>query len=127
MFVRSGTTWSEQAKLRASDLASWDRFGISVALSGDTALVGAYTDDDGGTDSGSAYVFVRSGTTWSEQAKLTASDAAAQDHFGNSVELSGDTALGLMFDLKSNPKPMGITILSPSDIKIFSMLFQSIS
>ena len=65
VFVRSGTTWSEQAKLIASDAAVLDWFGSEVALSGDTALVGAMWDDDAGTESGSAYVFVRSGTTWS--------------------------------------------------------------
>jgi hypothetical protein len=57
-------------------------------LSGDTALVGAIGDDNGANvDQGSAYVFVRSGTTWTEQAKLTASDGAAYDQFGNSVSL----------------------------------------
>jgi hypothetical protein len=90
VFVRSGTTWSQQAKLTASDGAASDYFGISVASSGDTALVGAYEDD---SLKGSAYVFVRSGTTWSQQAKLTAADGAANDYFGRSVALSGDTAL----------------------------------
>ena len=90
VFVRSGTSWSQEAKLTASDGAAEDFFGISVALSGDTALVGAYLDDN---LSGSAYVFVRSGTTWSQQVKLTASDAVAGDRFGRSVALSGDTAL----------------------------------
>ena len=93
VFVRAGTTWSQQQKLTASDAAASDRFGDSVALSGDTALIGAPWDDDGGSASGSAYVFVRSGTTWSQQQKLTASDAAADDRFGWSVALSGDTAL----------------------------------
>ena len=55
--VRSGTTWSEQAKLTASDAAVRDRFGISVSISGETAVVGAYLNDDTGSDSGSAYVF----------------------------------------------------------------------
>jgi hypothetical protein len=94
VFVRSGTGWSQQAKLTASDAAGGDWFGISVALSGDTAVVGAYTDyHAGGLAAGSAYVFVRSGTSWSEQAKLTASDAAGGDSFGLSVALSGDTAV----------------------------------
>ena len=94
VFTRSGTTWTQQAKLTASDGAADDYFGYSVALSGDTALVGAYWDDVGANyDQGSAYVFTRSGTTWTQQAKLTASDGAAGDHFGHSVALSGDTAL----------------------------------
>jgi hypothetical protein len=93
VFVRSGTTWSLQAKLTASDGADWDYFGCSVALSGDTAVVGAGGDDVvTNTNQGSAYVFVRSGTTWSQQAKLTAADGAAEDGYGGSVALSGDTA-----------------------------------
>ncbi len=91
VFVRSGTTWSEQAKLLASDGAANDSFGDSVAVSGDSVVVGAGHDDHaGGTSAGSAYVYLRSGTSWSEQAKLTASDAAANDSFGASVALSGD-------------------------------------
>ncbi len=93
VFTRSGTTWSQQAKLTSSDGAAGDLFGVRVALSGDTALIGAHFDDDNGEESGSAYVFVRSGTAWSQQAKLAASDGAAGDWFGYSVALSGDTAL----------------------------------
>jgi hypothetical protein len=94
VFTRSGTNWSQQAKLTAGDGAANDEFGLSVALSGDTAVVGAFQDDIGAnTDQGSAYVFTRSGTLWSQQAKLTASDGAALDFFGRSVTLSGDTAV----------------------------------
>ncbi len=93
VYTRSGTAWTQQAKLTAADGATTDYFGTSVALFGDTALVGAYRDDDKGTDSGSAYVFSRSGTAWTQQAKLTAGDGAAYDNFGYSVALSGDTAL----------------------------------
>ena len=93
VYVRDGTTWSKQAKLRASDGASSDRFGYSVSISGDTVVIGVYGDDDNGSGSGSAYVYVRDGTTWSEQAKLTASDGAAEDWFGVSVSVSGDTAV----------------------------------
>jgi hypothetical protein len=94
VFVRTGTTWTEQAKLRASDGAVGDYFSAyAVSISSDTALIGAQGDDDNGADSGSAYVFIRTGTTWTEQAKLLASDGAAQDFFGGSVSLSGDTVL----------------------------------
>jgi MYXO-CTERM domain-containing protein len=93
VFVRSGGTWTEQAKLSASDGAVGDKFGYSVSISGNTALVGAAQDDDNGQDSGSAYVFVQSGGTWTEQVKLVASDGAAGDFFGFAVSLSGDTAL----------------------------------
>ena len=99
IFTRSGSSWTQQAKLTASDAAAGDEFGYSVAISGDTALVGAYRDDDAGNSSGSAYIFTRSGSSWTQQAKLTASDAAADDWFGFSVSLSGDTALvGARFD-----------------------------
>ena len=93
VFTRTGTTWTQQQKLLPSDGAAEDIFGVSVSLSGDTALIGAWYDDDNGTDSGSAYVFTRSGTTWTQQQKLLAPDGAAADWFGNSVFLSGDTAI----------------------------------
>ncbi len=57
VFTRTGEVWSEHAKLTASDDAEGDAFGRSVAVSGDTAVIGAFRDDDGGSDSGSAYTF----------------------------------------------------------------------
>jgi hypothetical protein len=105
VFVRSGSSWTEQAKLTASDAAFDDQFGNSASISGDTAVVGVQRDDHipGGEDAGSVYVFVRSGTSWTEQAKLTASDEYASDYFGGSVGLSGDTAvIGACGDAASN-------------------------
>jgi FG-GAP repeat len=105
VFVRSGTTWTQQQKLTASDGAMNDSFGYEVTLSGDTAIVGAYLDDIGANaDQGSAYVFVRNGMTWVQQQQLTASDGAAFDYFGNSVSVSGDTAIVAAFahDIGSN-------------------------
>ena len=93
VFVRSGSDWNQQAKLTAGDGAANDWFGHSVAISGDTAIVAARGDDDKGSMSGSAYVFVRSGSDWSQQAKLTAGDGAAKDYFGYSVAISGDRAI----------------------------------
>ena len=93
VFRWDGTTWAQEAKLTAADAAAGDQFGYSVSISGDTALVGAYGDDDAGSSSGSAYVFRWDGTTWAPEVKLTAADAAARDLFGNSVSISGDTAL----------------------------------
>jgi hypothetical protein len=90
VFVRSGTTWTQQAKLTASDGVSNDYFGYSVAISGNTAVTGAVAKN---SLTGAAYVFVRSGTAWSQQAKLTASDGAANDYFGDSVAVSGSTAV----------------------------------
>jgi FG-GAP repeat protein len=93
VFVRSGTTWTQEAKLNASDRARDDHFGESVAISGDTVAVGAQWDNDEGFRSGSAYVFVRSGTIWSQQKKLTARDGAKKDEFGESIAISGDTVV----------------------------------
>ena len=100
VFVRSGTTWSQQQKLAASDGQNLDQFGFAVSVSGDTALVSALQDDNaGGVDAGAAYVFVRSGTAWSEQQKLLAPDGAAGDAFGRSVAAFADTAvIGAPFD-----------------------------
>lgn len=92
IFVRNGTTWTQQAELQASDGLERDALGYSVSISGDTLVAGAYLDDTaGGFDAGSAYVFVRNGTTWTQQAKLLASDGAFIDKFGYSVSVSGDT------------------------------------
>ncbi|MFQ5495848.1 MAG: FG-GAP repeat protein, partial [Phycisphaerae bacterium] len=93
VFVRSGTVWIQQAKLTAADATALDEFGRSVSISGDTVVIGARGDDDAGPSSGSAYVYVRNGTVWTQQAKLTAADAAAADEFGSSVSISGDTAV----------------------------------
>ena len=92
IFYRSGTSWSQQAKLTASDGAEGDQFGQSVSISEDYALIGAFYDDGSGNNSGSAYIFYRSGTSWSQQAKLTASDAAEDAKFGSAVSILGDYA-----------------------------------
>jgi hypothetical protein len=92
VFVRSGTTWTQQAKLLASDGTAVDKFGIAISLSGETALIGA-SQADPGPATGAAYVFVRSGTTWAQQAKLVASDGLSSDYFGVAVSLSGDLAV----------------------------------
>lgn len=92
VFVRSGQTWALQQKLYAPDGAAGDRFGYSVALSGSTAVVTSIDDDGAGPAwSGSAYVFARSGVTWSLEQKLVADDAGAGDNFGWSAALSGNT------------------------------------
>ncbi len=90
----SALTLYEVAKLLASDGAAVDQFGVSVSVSGDMAAVGVpFDDDNGGGDSGSAYLYVRSGGVWSEQAKLLPSDGAAFDEFGASVSVNGDTVV----------------------------------
>jgi hypothetical protein len=95
VFTRGGAIWTEQVpKLTSNDGAPGDQFGSSVALSGDTALIGARVDDIATTvDQGSAYVFDRIGGTFVQGSKLTASDGALGDEFGASVALDGTTAI----------------------------------
>jgi len=93
IFTRSDDIWTQQAKLIASDGEGNDNFGYSVSLDGSTALIGAVGDGDNGYQSGSAYVFTRTGSTWLLQIKLLALDGSQNDVFGNSVSLSGDIAL----------------------------------
>ena len=93
VFQRSGTTWSQVAKLTASDGAEWDQFGECVYLDGTTAIIGAYGDDDCGDYTGSAYVFEKSGSSWSSGFRLTASYRAGGDSFGSSACLDGSIAI----------------------------------
>src|SRR6185436_5843616 len=104
-FVRNGITWSQQAYLKASNSGAADRFGGSIDVSGDTIVIGAYNEDSNATgvngdqnnnsasNSGAAYVFVRNGVTWSQQAYLKASNTGANDFFGGTVAMSGDTVV----------------------------------
>lgn len=104
VFTRQAGVWTEQAAVRGLDTAFGDRFGSSIALNADTLAVGATGEDNNAigvsarhpannsrADSGAAYVFVRAGTTWSQQAHIKASNADAFDEFGWAVALSGDT------------------------------------
>ena len=114
VFVRNGVTWTQQAYLKASNTDAGDLFGYSVAVSGDTVVVGAYGEDSNATgvngdqtdnsarDSGAAYVFVRNGGTWTQQAYLKASNTDGGDGFGYSVAVSGDTVVVGAFGEDSN-------------------------
>jgi len=93
LFAFDGSNWTQVAKLTADDGASLDRFGYSVSLDGDRALIGARLDDDNGSASGSAYLFEHTGGSWTQTAKLTPDDGAMDDLFGRSVSLDGDRAL----------------------------------
>lgn len=93
VFTRNGEVWTQQQRLQASDGALNDGFGSAVSLDGDTAVIGADGDDDGGAQSGSTYVFIRTNGIWTQKQKLTASDRAAGDNFGDSVSLDGTTVL----------------------------------
>ena len=93
VYTRNNNTWNVQALLKASNANSEDLFGGSVAIDGDTIVVGAIGEagDGNSTPSGAAYVFVRNGDNWSEQAILKASNAGILDRFGTAVAIDGDT------------------------------------
>jgi len=105
IFTRSGVDWSQQAYLKASNTENADRFGSSVAVDGDTVVVGAYGEDSNATGvdgdhtdnsasaSGAAYVFTRSGSVWSQEAYLKASNTDVDDVFGYTVAVDGDTVV----------------------------------
>ena len=93
VWVRSGSTWSQQAKLESSTGAYYDQFGRSIDMSGDGnyIVVGAQSDDNNGlSSSGSVYVFVRSGSSWSQQQLIAPSDKTASKAFGSSVSINTD-------------------------------------
>ncbi len=93
VYDRNGGTWPETAKLLADDGVEGDVLGIAVAMSGNAILAGAWERDDGAVDTGAAYVFRFDGTSWAQEAKLVASDAAASDKLGRSVGIDGDVAV----------------------------------
>jgi hypothetical protein len=94
VFTKSGETWSESQKLLASDGALFDDFGASVALDGNTIVVGANGATVGQNPAqGAVYVFTRSNGVWTQTQKLTADDGGAYDNFGLSVALQGSTIL----------------------------------
>jgi hypothetical protein len=109
IFVRTGATWSIQDWVRGSDgFAGDNEFGRAVAISGDTVAIGVPYDDHGGlTNRGSVYVYVRSGSTWTQQQILAAGDPAAFDNFGYSVALSGDTLLVGTLKAGGSDPPLG--------------------
>ncbi len=93
VFGRQGTYWPHKSTLVAADGKKNDYFGYSVSVWGDIALIGAYRNDSRGKDAGAAYVFKRDGAQWKQQAKLTAADGSAGDHFGRSLSVWKDYAL----------------------------------
>ncbi len=94
VFVRTAGVWAQQAQLVPSDGAPTDNFGVSVAISGNTIVVGADQHDHSSiTDAGCAYVFTRNGNSWTQQAKLVAGDATGSSFLGRAVGISGNTAI----------------------------------
>ncbi|HEX9004898.1 MAG TPA: FG-GAP repeat protein, partial [Blastocatellia bacterium] len=112
--LRTDSTISQQAYVKASNTDPQDVFGVAVAVSGDTVVVGARQEsssatgingngsDNSAAGAGAVYVFVRSGTIWTQQAYLKASNTGASDSFGYSVAVSGDTVVVGAFGEDSN-------------------------
>ncbi|MBC7796849.1 MAG: hypothetical protein H7Z37_08255, partial [Pyrinomonadaceae bacterium] len=99
VYVRNFGVWTLQARLVASDAAANDLFGSSVAISGETIVIGATKADGASINSGAAYVFTRSGSTWTQQAKLNADNGLTDDNFGASAAINGNTvAVGATLD-----------------------------
>ena len=93
VYTRSGSTWTQQAKIRSGSAAQNSYFGKSVSLSGDgnTLVIGSTVDSgQSGLLSGAVYVYTRSGSTWTQQAKIFDSAGVANDRFGDSVSISND-------------------------------------
>ena len=116
IFTRSGTTWSQQAKLVASDPTADKWFGRAVSISNDAAyaICGAYRDN---SNAGAAYVFIRSGTSWSQQAKLVASDAAGNAQFGWQVDLN---SAGTIAAVSSNKRTGAGSLNNAGAVYVFS-------
>ena len=117
VYTRSGTNWSQQAYIKASNAAAGDRLGSAIALSGNTLVVGAtheasdqttITNGTGSSSnndnagSGAVYVYTRSGTNWSQQAYIKASNNDVNDFFGTNVDIDGDTIVVGVGDEDSN-------------------------
>jgi MYXO-CTERM domain-containing protein len=120
VYLRSGAAWTQEAELLPSDGAMKPLygFGSSVALEGDTALVGASADGLIAANAGSAYVYARSGAAWTEESKIVPNDVAANDFFGGSVALEGDTVLVGAYEDDDNGMDSGsayVFILALSD------------
>lgn len=99
VYVRNGTTWTQQAKLIPAVTRAGDEFGTSVAIHGDTIVAGAHHHGNGAVDGGAAFVFVRNGTAWTQQAELLAADASAGAWFGLSVDIHENRiAVGAIYD-----------------------------
>jgi hypothetical protein len=93
VFEYENGVWTQTHKLMANDSAAGDRFGTSVVLEGNRALIGATGDNDRGSDSGSVYLFQYANGTWTQVSKVTADDGAADDRFGNALAIEGDRVL----------------------------------
>lgn len=115
VFTSDGTNWLRQQRLQPSDGAPDDQFGAAVAMNGETIVVGAPLRDEGSTNDGAAYVFVREGGAWAQQAKLLATVPQTNAFFGGAVALDGDTTF------ISAPQGAGLSAEDrPGEVHVFT-------
>lgn len=132
IFIRQGSTWTQQAYLKTDFSGAGDRFGWSLALSDDTLIVGAPGEksgargvngdqtDDSEVGTGAAYVFVREGETWTQQAYLKASNSGRGDSFGGEVAISGDTVVvGARNEKGDGSTPEDDSLIRPGAAYVF--------
>ena len=118
VFLRTGTVWTQETFFAGTDTVSGDNFGVSVSLStdGSKLIVGSpLSSPSSVTNAGSAYIFTRSGTTWTQESKIVASDKATGDRFGFSVAISGDatrTTIGARFNSPSSLSQAGAAYIT---------------
>lgn len=93
VFTKTGSTWTQTQKLLPADLATGDRFGYSIGISGNTLAIGSIYDDDAGANTGAVYIFNKSGSSWSQTQKILPNDAAAGDEIGVGLDIYGDTLI----------------------------------
>lgn len=93
LYTRSNGVWTEEAKIVSDDIEAYDWFGSSVAINDGTVAIGAVEYQYQAEEEGAAYIFIRTGSLWQQQAKLKASDGVDGDRFGTSVSLAGDILL----------------------------------
>ena len=122
VYYYDGSNWVEEQKLTASDAAAGDYFGRSVSVSGKIIVIGARNADNGGLDSGSAYVYQYSGIRWVEDQKLTASDAAAGQYLGHSVGVTGESLVVSAYgDDEAGTDSGSVYVYSPLDTDVDGM------
>lgn len=115
-FRDQGPGWIQQQRLIPANLNSAAFFGTSVSIIGDYAIVGANGDDENGPSSGAAYIFKRNGSSWTQQAKLMASDAEANDWFGTSVSITDEfTFVGAPFEDENGTNAGAVYVFERND------------
>ena len=117
IFHRTDATWAQQAKLTPSDGNYEDYFGKSVSISDNYVLIGSQRNDNTKIEEGAAYLFTRTGTTWTQQNKFTASDANSGDMFGYCVAISGD--YGLISTIQDNG---AVYVFGPEGVNVNNII-----